>query len=75
METEPSLFDLGDNKVTGVWTAVKLVGELEEIFELFDRIFFTGARARNKLVESLNEYLEHLPAKFELDKHIKDFSG
>jgi len=75
METEPSLFDLGDNEVTGVWTAVKLVGELEEIFELFDRIFFTGARARNKLVESLNEFLEHLPAKFELDKHIKDFSG
>ena len=36
METEPSLFDLGNDEVTGVWTAVKPVGELKEIFELFD---------------------------------------
>jgi len=43
METEPSLFDLVNDEVTGVWTAVKPVGELKEIFELFDRIFFAGA--------------------------------
>lgn len=75
METELSLFDLGNDEVTGIWTAVILAGELKEIFELFERIFFAGARARNKLVESLDELLEHLLAKFELDKHIKNFSS
>ena len=34
MELELSVFDLGDNEFTGVWTAIKLAGELEEILEL-----------------------------------------
>ena len=34
MELELSVFDLGDDEFTGVWTAIKLAGELEEILEL-----------------------------------------
>ena len=34
MELELLVFDLGDDEFMGVWTAIKLVGELEEILEL-----------------------------------------
>jgi len=43
MEGELSFFDAGNDEVTGVRTTLKLAGELEEIFEVLNCIFFRGA--------------------------------